>query len=129
MIMAMVILCLIKLTLLIVLWKTVRVFDGLPDGFVYQVLGDHAKQDGIYVSYDSSNMNTVAGSLALAEYGHAKDNPDLPLVNLSIGYNQTDEVPMFYEIYPGKHHRQYRMSKNGGKSEILWMQGCRIYIG
>lgn len=58
-------------------------------------------KDGIYVSYDSSNMNTVAGSLTLAEYGHAKDNPDLPQVNLSIGYNQTDEVPMFYEIYPG----------------------------
>lgn len=58
-------------------------------------------KDGIYVSYDSSNMNTVAGSLTLAEYGHAKDNPDLPQVNLSIGYNQTDKVPMFYEIYPG----------------------------
>ena len=86
-------------------------------------------KDGIYVSYDSSNMNTVAGSLALAEYGHAKDNPDLPQVNLSIGYNQTDEVPMFYEIYPGSIIDNTECQKNGGKSEILWMQGCRIYIG
>lgn len=57
--------------------------------------------DSIYIAYDSSNMNTVAGSLTLAEYGHAKDNPDLPQINLSVGYNQTDEVPLFYELYPG----------------------------
>lgn len=59
------------------------------------------KKDNIYIAYDSSNMNTVAGSLTLAEYGHAKDNPDLPQINLSIGYNQTDDVPLFYELYPG----------------------------
>lgn len=59
------------------------------------------KSENIYIAYDSSNMNTVAGSLTLAEYGHAKDNPDLPQINLSVGYNQTDEVPLFYELYPG----------------------------
>lgn len=59
------------------------------------------KSDNIYIAYDSSNMNTVAGSLTLAEYGHAKDNPDLPQINLSVGYNQTDEIPLFYELYPG----------------------------
>lgn len=37
-------------------------------------------------------MNTVDGSLILAEYGHAKDNPNLPQINLSVGYNQTNEV-------------------------------------
>ncbi len=52
-------------------------------------------KDGIYVSYDSSNMNTVAGSLTLAEYGHAKDNPDLPQVNLSIGYIKQMKFPCF----------------------------------
>lgn len=46
-------------------------------------------------------MNTVADSLTLSEYGHAKDNPDLPQVNVSIGYNQTNEVPLFYELYLG----------------------------
>lgn len=59
------------------------------------------KSDNIYIAYDSSNMNTVAGTLSLAEYGHAKDDPDLPQINLSLGYNQTDEIPLFYELYPG----------------------------
>lgn len=59
------------------------------------------KSDNIYIAYDSSNMNTVAGSLTLAEYGHAKDDPDLPQINLSVGYNQSDEIPLFYELYPG----------------------------
>lgn len=59
------------------------------------------KSEDIYIAYDSSNMYTVAGSLTLAEYGHAKDDPDLPQINLSVGYNQTAEVPLFYELYPG----------------------------
>jgi transposase len=59
------------------------------------------KKENIYVSYDSSNMNSVAGSLTLAEYGHAKDNPALPQINVSIGYNQTNQIPLFYELYPG----------------------------
>ena len=55
----------------------------------------------MYVSYDSTNMNCVAGNLELAEYGHAKDDPELPQVNVSLGYDQTDNVPLMYEIYPG----------------------------
>lgn len=55
----------------------------------------------IYIAYDSSNMNTKAGMLDLAEYGHAKDDPDLPQVNLAVGYNQTEQTPLFYELYPG----------------------------
>lgn len=46
-------------------------------------------------------MNTQEGQLELAEFGNAKDDKELPQVNLSIGYNQTDQVPLFYEIYPG----------------------------
>ena len=55
----------------------------------------------IYIAYDSTNMNSAAGNLELAEYGHAKDRDELPQVNLSIGYNQTDQVPLFYELFPG----------------------------
>ena len=55
----------------------------------------------IYISYDSTNMNCVAGNLELAEYGHAKDNPELPQVNMSLAYNQTNQIPLFYEVYPG----------------------------
>lgn len=55
----------------------------------------------IYIAYDSTNMNTVAGNLEMAEYGHAKDDEDLPQINLSIGYDQTDMIPLFYELYPG----------------------------
>lgn len=55
----------------------------------------------IYIAYDSTNMNSTASNLELIEYGKAKDNSDLPQVNVSIGYNQTDSRPLFYEIYPG----------------------------
>ena len=43
----------------------------------------------------------IAGNLELAEYGHAKDNPNLPQVNMSLGYNQTGNKPVFLFAYPG----------------------------
>lgn len=70
------------------------------DLFIRAWVKVHAQKD-IYISYDSMNMNCVAGNLELAEYGHAKDNEELPQVNVSLGYNQTDNVPLFYSVYPG----------------------------
>ena len=58
-------------------------------------------KDDIYIAYDSTNINTYGEGIDLAEYGHAKDNDELPQVNVSLGYNQTELVPMFYDIYPG----------------------------
>lgn len=81
-----------------------RLFDEISvkniDLFIKSWVNIYAKKD-IYVSYDSTNMNSVAGDLELVEYGHAKDNSDLPQVNVSLGYNQTDNVPLMYELYPG----------------------------
>lgn len=70
------------------------------DLFIRAWVKVHTKKD-IYISYDSTNMNCVAGNLELVEYGHAKDNEELPQVNVSLGYNQTDNVPLFYSVYPG----------------------------
>lgn len=55
----------------------------------------------IYISYDSTNMNSVAGNIDLVEYGHAKDDDELPQINVSLGYDQTNGSPLFYELYPG----------------------------
>lgn len=81
-----------------------KLLEGLKikdmDLFIRVWVKMHAQND-IYISYDSTNMNCVAGNLELVEYGHAKDNEELPQVNVSLGYNQTDNVPLFYSVYPG----------------------------
>ena len=81
-----------------------RLFDEITvkniDLFIKSWVNIYAKKD-IYISYDSTNMNSVAGNLELVEYGHAKDNSDLPQINVSLGYNQTDNLPLMYEIYSG----------------------------
>ena len=81
-----------------------RLFDNMNikdmDLFI-RAWGKKQADKDIYISYDSTNMNCVAGNLELAEYGHAKDNPDLPQVNMSLGYNQTGNKPLFYSLYPG----------------------------
>lgn len=70
------------------------------DRFIEAWVHMHASRE-IYVAYDSTNMNTRSAGIELAEHGHAKDDPDLPQVNVSLGYDQTDLLPLFYELYPG----------------------------
>lgn len=60
---------------------------------------DHREK--IYISYDSTNKNCQAGDVELVEYGHPKDDCGLPVINYSIGYDQSNREPLFYEAYPG----------------------------
>lgn len=59
------------------------------------------EHSGIYISYDSTNMNTKAEGVEMAEYGHAKEDSDVPQVNISYAVNHADATPLFYEMYPG----------------------------
>lgn len=54
-----------------------------------------------FISYDSTNKNCQAGDLDFVEFGHAKDGGNLPIVNVAIIYDKTNQVPLFYETYPG----------------------------
>ena len=60
---------------------------------------DHRQR--IYISYDSTNKNSQAGELDLVEFGHPKTDLGLPIINLSLAFDQTNQVPLFYELYPG----------------------------
>jgi len=61
----------------------------------------HKNAETVYVSYDSTNINTTAKGIEMAEYGHAKEDEDMPVVNYSAAYDQARSVPLFYETYPG----------------------------
>ena len=78
-----------------------RMTDDQRIGFInmWNEGRDHGEQ--IYVSYDSTNKNCQAGEIELAEYGHAKDDRNEPIINYSIGYDHTNREPLFYEDYPG----------------------------
>lgn len=54
-----------------------------------------------YISYDSTNVSTSSEGVELAEYGHAKIDKGLPVVNTSLAFNETKHTPLFYENYPG----------------------------
>lgn len=59
------------------------------------------RRERIFISYDSTNKNCQAGDLDFVEFGHAKDDDKLPIVNVAIVYDKTNQVPLFYETYPG----------------------------
>lgn len=57
--------------------------------------------EDIYISYDSTNINSRALGITLAEYGHAKDDKNIPQVNISCALNQNNGRPLFFEVYKG----------------------------
>lgn len=59
------------------------------------------KGDAIYISYDSTNMNTYSEGIEIAELGHAKDDDEVPIVNMSYSIDQKNGTPLFYETYMG----------------------------
>lgn len=62
----------------------------------------HKDTEDIYISYDSTNMNSAAEGAQLLAYGNSKDKgSDLPQINVSIGFDQNNLTPLFYEVYPG----------------------------
>lgn len=60
---------------------------------------DHKQR--VYISYDSTNKNCQAGDVDIVEFGKAKDDKGLPVFNISIAFDQTNRIPLFYEEYPG----------------------------
>ena len=77
---------------------------------------DHREK--IYISYDSTNKNSQAGDLRLVEYGYAKDDKGLPIINYSMAYDTQNREPLFYEEYPGSivdiSQLQYMLEKAQG---------------
>lgn len=61
----------------------------------------HSKVKDMYINYDSTNMNTSSTGIELAAYGKAKDDEELPQINVSYAINQKDATPLFYELYEG----------------------------
>lgn len=62
---------------------------------------DNVNNNHIYLSIDGTNVNNVSEGVTLKEYGHAKDNDDEPIVNLTYAFNQTNYRPLAYDIYKG----------------------------
>ncbi len=62
-----------------------------------------AKDNRIYISYDSTNKGCDSGNITITEYsGHAKKGEGAgKIVNISIGYDHTAKEPVFYELYSG----------------------------
>ena len=59
------------------------------------------RRQRLYISYDSTNKNCQAGDVDIVEFGKAKDDKGLPVFNLAIAFDKTNQVPLFYEEYPG----------------------------
>lgn len=97
-------------------------FSGMTDeqriGFLNEWNEKRDHREKIYISYDSTNKNCQAGELEMVEFGHPKDNRELPVFNYSVAYNTDNREPLFYEQYPGSivdvSQLQYMLEKAKG---------------
>ena len=77
------------------------VTDDQRIGFLNEWNSNRDHREKIYISYDSTNKNCQAGNIEMVEFGHAKDDKNLPVFNYSIAYDTYNREPLFYEQYPG----------------------------
>ena len=70
-------------------------------GFLNDWNSLHDHREKIYISYDSTNKNSEAGSIEMIEFGEAKVDVGLPIFNYSIAYDTKNAKPLFYETYLG----------------------------
>lgn len=61
----------------------------------------HIDSGMVYIGCDSTNFNTEAEDISLAEFGSAKDDRTKPQVNLAVALNQADSTPLHYDLFPG----------------------------
>lgn len=80
-------------------------FKKLANGQSYQFLNAWNermnKDEVIYISYDSTNKRCQAGDIDISEFGGNPKQGEGPIFNLSLGYDHTNEIPLFYENYSG----------------------------
>ena len=60
-----------------------------------------SKEDIIWFSYDSTNMNNQSWNLSYSEYGHPKIDVGTPQINLSVAMDLRERLPLFPELYSG----------------------------
>ena len=82
-----------------------RFFSSVTKDQIFGFLDDwNAQRDHrnrIYVSYDSTNKNLQAGDIDYAEFGNAKVDKGVPVINVAVAFDKTNREPLFYEEYPG----------------------------
>ena len=94
------------------------VTDDQSTGFLNTWNESRNYREKIYISYDSTNKNCQAGDIDFVEYGHPKEDTGAPVINYSVGYDENNAKPLYYEDYPGSivdvSQLQYTLEKAGG---------------
>ncbi len=87
-------------------------------GFLNEWNDKRDHREKIYISYDSTNKNCQAGDIRMVEYGHAKEDKGIPIINYSLAYDTKNREPLFYEEYAGSivdiSQLQYMLGKAQG---------------
>lgn len=75
--------------------------DDQTVGFRNQLNAEKDHNQEINLSYNSTNKYCQAGDIEMVKTGHSKNGQSQPIFNYAIGYDLTNQEPLFYEWYPG----------------------------
>lgn len=53
------------------------------------------------LAFDSTNQNTHSKGIGMAEFGHAKVNEQLPIINTALFVDEETGIPLYYEHFCG----------------------------
>lgn len=64
----------------------------------FQIFSDGQRRA---VGLDSTNQNTCSSNLSTAEFGHAKTDEGLPIINTALFVDEKTGIPLYYEHFCG----------------------------
>ena len=73
--------------------------SDLPLYFSKHIIGESKTASTLI--YDITSLSSYSELIKFLEYGHNRDNENLPQVNLSVIVDKNRGIPVMYEIYPG----------------------------
>lgn len=102
--------------------------DDQITGFLNEWSERQDHKSKIYISYDSTNKNSQAGDVDFLEFGNAKVDIGAPIFNVALAYDRNNQVPLFYELYPGSINDVSQFRYFVDKTEAYGFKGVGFII-
>ena len=104
-----------------------ELFENISEDSVKNFFKDYIKsyreknnlEKRLCYAFDSTNQNTYAENITLAEYGKAKKDLNLPIINTSYFADEVTGIPLYYEIFYGSLLDKAQLKYSLKKSEEL----------
>jgi transposase len=83
--------------------RSSELFQSISQNNIHNFLKlqENRRDENEYWVYDTTSISSYSETLKHVQYGHNKDNDDLPQINLALVFGDQSNLPFYYKKLPG----------------------------